>query len=72
MYFPAHSERVDQFHADGKLLLVGTFADPQEHGSMSVFTTRAAAEEFAGGDPFVVNGVVAKWEIREWHEVLAA
>ncbi len=28
------------------------------------------AEEFAAGDPFVLNGVVTGWSIREWNEVL--
>jgi uncharacterized protein YciI len=69
-HFPAHSERVDEFHARGTLLLTGTFADPQE-GAMAIFTTREAAEEFIDGDPFVLNGVVRRFEIREWNEVLA-
>jgi uncharacterized protein len=69
-HFPAHSERVDDFHGRGTLMLTGTFADPQE-GAMAVFTTREAAEEFIAGDPFVLNGVVQKFEIREWIEVLA-
>lgn len=70
-HYPAHSERVDAFHARGTLLLTGTFADPQEFGSMAIFTAREAAEEFIAGDPFVLNGVVRSWEIREWNEVLA-
>jgi uncharacterized protein len=70
-HFPAHSERVDEFHARGTLLLTGTFADPQAQGSMAIFTTREAAEEFIAGDPFVLNGVVKRFEIREWNEVLA-
>jgi uncharacterized protein len=37
---------------------------------MSVFTSREAAEEFAKGDPFVVNGVVRSWEVREWNEAI--
>jgi uncharacterized protein YciI len=69
-HFPAHSARVDEFHARGDLLMVGTFADPQEEGSMSVFATREAAEEFAQGDPFVRNGVVRNWYVREWDEIL--
>jgi len=36
-----------------------------------VFTTRTAAEEFAAGDPFVLNGVVRNWYIREWLEAIA-
>jgi uncharacterized protein YciI len=69
-HFPAHSERLAQFHAAGTLLMVGTFGDPQKEGSMSIFTTPEAAEEFARGDPFVLNGVVRDWHIREWNEVL--
>jgi uncharacterized protein len=52
----------------GLLLMVGTFGDPQREGSMAVFTTRSAAEDFATGDPFVVNGVVSAWRIRQWNE----
>ena len=37
---------------------------------MSIFTSREAAEEFARGDPFVLNGVVSNWFVREWDEVL--
>ena len=69
-HYPAHSERVDEFHARGTLLLTGTFADPQE-GAMAIFRTREAAEEFIAGDPFVLHGVVRRSEIREWNEVLA-
>jgi uncharacterized protein len=69
-HFPAHRERLDEFHARGELMMVGTFADPQTEGSMSIFTTREAAEEFASGDPFVLNGVVRAWHVREWDEIL--
>ena len=68
--FPAHKARLDEFHSRGTLLMVGTFGDPQAEGSMAVFTTREAAEDFAQGDPFVLNGVVRDWHIREWNEVL--
>ncbi len=71
VHSPAHSERLDRFHRDGRLLMVGAFGDPQAEGSMAIFTTREAAEEFVAGDPFVVNGVVRDWHIREWDEVLA-
>jgi uncharacterized protein YciI len=69
-YFPAHKARLDDFHTAGTLLMVGTFGDPQTQGSMAIFTTREAAEEFARGDPFVLNGVVRDWHVREWDEVL--
>jgi uncharacterized protein len=72
VHFEAHSARLAEFHARGELLMVGTFANPQEEGSMSIFRTREAAEEFVDGDPFVLNSVIRRWEIREWDEVLAA
>jgi uncharacterized protein YciI len=70
-HFPAHKARFEKFHARGDLLMLGTFADAQRDGSMAVFTTREAAEEFAIGDPFVLNGVVRKWHVLDWNEVLA-
>jgi uncharacterized protein YciI len=69
-HFPAHRARLQEFHARGDLLQVGTFADPQQHGSMAVFRTREAAEEFAREDPFVLNGVVRDWRILDWNEIL--
>jgi uncharacterized protein YciI len=50
-------------------LLVGTFGDPQAEGSMAVFGSREAAEEFVRDDPFVNEGVVKAWTLREWDEV---
>jgi uncharacterized protein YciI len=69
-HFPAHRARYEDFHARGSLLLIGTFGNPQSEGSMAVFSSREAAEEFAREDPFVVNGVVRTWELRQWNEVL--
>ena len=50
--------------------MVGTFADPQAHGAMSIWTSREAIDEFVAGDPFVLHGVVREWEVREWDETL--
>ena len=66
-HYPAHSARCDEFHERGDLLMVGTFADPQE-GALAIFRTRAAAEEFVAGDPFVLHGVVARHELKDWLE----
>jgi uncharacterized protein len=58
----------ERVHERGSLLACGPFGNPQQEGSMAVFTSREAAEEFAREDPFVVNGVVRAWQIREWDE----
>ena len=67
-YFADHRARWATFAERGSLLLIGPFTDGS--GAMGVFATRADAEEFAAGDPFVLNGVVTGWSIREWNEVL--
>ena len=66
-HFPPHQARYTEFMSRGVLLSLGPFAD--RGGSMAVFTTREAAEDFASGDPFVKHGVVSAWQIREWREV---
>jgi uncharacterized protein YciI len=71
-HFAAHRARLDEFHARGELLMVGTFGDPQTQGSMAIFTSRRAVEDFVKGDPFVLNGVVRRWEIREWRDIYGA
>ena len=66
--YPAHVARLQEFKARGELLMVGTFADPQADGSMAIFNTRDSAEAFATGDPFVLQGVVRSWTVKEWLE----
>ena len=67
-HFAAHSSRGQEFYDRGTLVAYGPFGDPQEEGSMAVFTSREEAEDFARGDPFVLNGVVRDWKIRVWNE----
>jgi uncharacterized protein YciI len=63
----AHRARWAEFMGRGVLLSIGPFADGS--GAMGVFTSRAAAAEFAKDDPFVLSGVVSGWQIRDWHAV---
>ncbi len=70
LHFALHRARWQEFKAAGSLLMIGPFADPME-GAMGIFTTREAAEAFAKDDPFVTNGVVKRWYVREWNEALA-
>jgi hypothetical protein len=69
-YIDAHRALWRTFHADGRLLMIGPFTD-EPAGALGVFSTREAAEEFVRVDPFVQNGIVASWSIREWNEVLS-
>ena len=68
-HLEAHRARWGEFHSRGLLLMVGPLTDVAGD-AMGVFTTREAAEDFVKDDPFVLHGVVARWRIREWNEVL--
>jgi uncharacterized protein len=68
LHFAAHRARWQEFRERGTLLLIGPFTD--QGGAMGVFTTKAAAEDFVAGDPFMLNGVIRDWYIREWMEAI--
>ena len=65
-----HRARWREFADRGEFLMIGSFANALADGAMAILTTRAAAEEFVRGDPFVLHGVVRNWTIREWNEGL--
>ena len=71
LHYPAHRERFLDFHRRGDLLMIGTFGDPGGDAAMGIFGSREAAEEFVAEDPFVLNGVVKAWRIREWDDALS-
>jgi uncharacterized glyoxalase superfamily protein PhnB/uncharacterized protein YciI len=65
--YPRHVAYLEQFNVDGDVLMIGTFANPAVDGSMAVFRSREAAEQFIDGDPFVTEGVVARWRVLDWN-----
>ncbi len=71
-FFPAHSAHIREFQARGTVLMIGPLGPGGSEGALAVFTTREAAESFAQGDPFVLNGAVARWRVVEWREVLVS
>jgi uncharacterized protein YciI len=67
-HIEAHRAWWGEFRDRGTLLAIGPYSDGS--GAIGVFTSREAAEEYVEGDPFVVEGVMQTWTIREWNEVL--
>ena len=67
----AHITLARQSVARGELVLGGAFADPPD-GAVLLFrgTSPAVAESFATNDPYVKNGLVRKWYVREWTTVV--
>lgn len=58
-----------QFYEQRDLVLAGALADPVD-GAVLVFRTREAAEAFPKLDPYVLNGLLKNWRIREWATVI--
>lgn len=57
--------------ARGELVLAGALADPAD-GAVLLFRgeSDAVARRFAENDPYVLNGLVKSWRVREWTTVV--
>lgn len=57
----------------GQLLLGGAFDNPVD-GAALVFRTddRSIVEDFAKNDPYVKNGLITNWKVREWTVVIGS
>jgi uncharacterized protein YciI len=67
----AHLQHAREAVARGELVLGGALAGPVD-GAVLLFrgASPAGAERFANSDPYVTNGVVKSWRIREWTTVV--
>ncbi len=63
--YPRHKMIVDKFVARGVVLGIGPFADG---GNMAIFKTREAAEAFSREDPFILEGLVKSFVIKDWND----
>lgn len=67
----AHLEHALAACARDELILGGALANPVD-GAILLFRgdCPAAAEAFATADPYVLNGLVTRWIVREWTTVV--
>ncbi len=67
----AHLQKAWQAHERGELVLGGALSDPVD-GAVLLFKADSprVAEAFARTDPYVTNGLVARWRVREWATVV--
>jgi uncharacterized protein YciI len=65
--YPRHKAVVDAFKGRGEVIGIGRFADL---GNMGIFRTREAAEEFAKQDPFILEGLIKSFVIRDWNDTM--
>jgi len=55
----------------GELVLGGALAEPADKAILLfIGDSPAGAERFAASDPYVVNGLVERWYVREWTTVV--
>jgi uncharacterized protein YciI len=68
-----HLQLVREAHERGELPLAGALGDPPD-GALLVFLalSGSVAEEFARRDPYVINGLVTRWQVRPWTVVTVA
>ena len=66
----AHLEKAWRASERGELILGGALANPVD-GAILLFEGESAnvAEEFAAADPYVTEGLVKRWYVREWTTV---
>lgn len=67
----AHLNLAREAQGRGELLMGGALGDPVDR-ALLVFISREAAEAFARQDPYVVNGLVPRWEVQPWAVVVGA
>ena len=69
-YRNQHLEKAWASHGRGELLLGGALTDPIDT-ALLMFRGESSevAENFAKSDPYVTNGLVRSWKVREWATV---
>ena len=65
--YPRHKAIVDKYIPKGEVIGIGPFGD---RGNMAIFKTRAAAGEFVTEDPFILEGLVKSFVIRDWNDTM--
>jgi len=66
--YPRHKDVVDRWIQRGEVIGIGPFSD--KGGNMAIFKTRAAAEQFVTEDPFILEGLIKSFAIRDWNDNL--
>ncbi len=67
----AHLAHARASAARGELVLGGAYANPID-GAVLLFKgdSPSIATSFAASDPYVTNGLVTRWRVREWTTVV--
>jgi len=65
--YPRHKVVVNKYVEKGEVIGIGPFMD---RGNMAIFKTRSAAEQFVTEDPFILEGLVKSYVIKDWNDTM--
>ncbi len=68
----AHLAYLNGLVTSGHLILGGSMEDPVDGSAILLFEAEslAAVEAFTKNDPYVLHGVVCRWQVRQWDTVI--
>jgi len=71
-YREEHLSMVTKAYENGTIVMAGALAEPAD-GAVIVFKGESVeiAENFAKNDPYVKNGLITTWTVRQWNVVVA-
>ena len=66
-----HLQLVRDAHGRGDLVIAGAVGEPPQ-GALLIFRgeSPAIAEDFARKDPYTIEGLVVRWQVKRWHVVV--
>ena len=69
-YRSEHLRFAREANVRGELLLAGAMDDPTDSARLFRTAEKRVVEDFARCDPYVINGLVGRWEVRQWTVVI--
>lgn len=67
VYREEHLNLAGALHQKGELILGGALTDPTDEALLVFYVAdKSVIENFVSKDPYIKNGLILKWEIREW------
>jgi uncharacterized protein YciI len=71
LYRDAHLRLAQEAYGRGEILLAGALGLPPDR-ALLIFRANDAsvADAFARADPYVMNGLVTRWEVQPWAVVI--
>jgi len=68
---PGHLGLLTKLKDEGKVVMAGAWNNPLD-GAAIVFKAahRSVVDDFMKADPYLANGLVTRWQVREWNVVI--